>query len=265
MCTGASAQSNEEFSTLIDLHEPALQRAKWLTWSVLLFFLPARAILLVLGQSSFATLYRLKGHPVAWFAAGAWWTVWGTIADLGCLALLAILTRREGIRIRNLVGPINRRAALTGFGYFFIVFPVSVAGTLLSSWAFYRSLQPPMPIEEVVARHLPLWAQLYSIVLFPTIWSPTEELTYNGYLAPRINLISGRRWVTFTLVGFCWAAQHCFLPLVLDWRFVVWRFFAFVPGVLTLMIIYTRAKHLTPVILAHWLMDMIAAITTLSF
>lgn len=122
-----------------------------------------------------------------------------------------------------------------------------------------------MPVGVVVARVLPHWAVFYSLIVWAPLWSATEELTYNGYLAPRIASLSGRPWVSFALVGFWWAAQHCFLPLVLDWRFVLWRFLAFVPGVLALMLLYHYTKRLAPVIVAHWLLDLIAALTTLKF
>jgi hypothetical protein len=45
----------------------------------------------------------------------------------------------------------------------------------------------------------------------------------------------------FLLVGFWWAAQHSFLRLVFDWRFMLWRFLAFLPGVLALMVLYPEA------------------------
>ena len=52
---------------------------------------------------------------------------------------------------------------------------------------------------------------------------------------------------------------------VLDWRFTLWRFLAFVPGVLALLLLYLRTKKLASVMVAHWILDVIAAATTLSF
>jgi uncharacterized protein len=236
-----------------------------LTWVAPLFFLPARSALLIIGQSVFALGYHSLHHVSLWAAAGSWWTVWGTVADLGCIAILCLLARREGLRIRDLAGRRPPRLLLTGLGYFFLVFPFSVLGTLLASWIVYGSWQAPMPAGEVIARHLPLWGILYSLIVWAPIWSAVEELTYNGYLAPRVAFLSGRRWVPLILVGFWWAVQHSFLPLVLDWRFAVWRFLAFVPGVFALIALYFRTQKLQPLIVAHCIMDLIAAATTLAF
>ena len=233
-------------------------------WPALLLFLPARSILLVFGQTLFAVGNRAHLPESRWSAAGAWWTVWGSIADLGCLAILAVMTKREGIHLRDLLGPVPRRFLLKGLGYLFLIAPFSALGTFFAAWIVYGSWQAPMPAGVVIARVLPHWAIFYSLIVWAPMWSATEELTYNGYLAPRIASLSGHRWVPFALVGFWWAAQHSFLPLVLDWRFVLWRFLAFVPGVLSLMVLYLRTQKLAPVIVAHWLLDLIAAATTLS-
>src|ERR1700732_985630 len=52
---------------------------------------------------------RMRGPESPWSAAGAWWTVWCTVADLGCWAILLVLTRREHLRVRDLVGPPSRQ------------------------------------------------------------------------------------------------------------------------------------------------------------
>ncbi len=223
-----------------------------------------RAVAVCCWETLFALWYRSQSYASPWSAAGAWWTVWGSVADFGCLPILFVLTHREGLRIRDLVGTVPRRFLLKGFGYFFLIFPFSVLGTLCGSWIIYGSWQAPMPVGEVIGRHLPLWGRLYSLIVWAPIWSATEELTYNGYLAPRVAALAGRRWAPLALVGFWWALQHIFLPFVLDWQFVLWRFLVFVPGVLGLMLLYQRTRKLAPVIVAHWIMDLIAAATTLS-
>jgi membrane protease YdiL (CAAX protease family) len=112
---------------------------------------------------------------------------------------------------------------------------------------------------------LPLWGVLYSLLIWWPIWSVTEEFTYQGYLASRLAALSRHRWVPYCLVGFWWALQHSFIPFVPDWRLVLYRFFAFVPGVLVFLAIYLRTRRLAPLIVAHWMMDLSAAVMTLSF
>jgi hypothetical protein len=53
-----------------------------------LSFLPARIVFMLLGQAIFAVVFKLQGHASPWRVAGAWWTVWGTLVDVGCLVSL---------------------------------------------------------------------------------------------------------------------------------------------------------------------------------
>jgi membrane protease YdiL (CAAX protease family) len=76
-------------------------------------------------------------------------------------------------------------------------------------------------------------------------------MTYQAYALPRIQALSGHTWVAMAVVGFWWALQHSLLPFLPDWRSVLWRFLAMVPGVMALMLIYLKTRRLPPVIVAH--------------
>src|SRR4030095_11020652 len=56
---------------------------------------------------------------------------------------------------------------------------------------------------------------------------------------------------------------HCALPLVPDWKYLAFRFVAFLPGVTLLTVIYLRIRRLPPMIVARWPMDLGAVIMTL--
>jgi len=97
------------------------------------------------------------------------------------------------------------------------------------------------------------------------IWSATEEMTYQAYALPRLQALTGRSWAGILIVSFWWALQHSFIPLILNWHYVIWRFFAFLPGVMAMTVIYHRTRRLAPLIFAHYLMDISAMLMTLKF
>jgi len=174
-------------------------------WAAPLLFLPARIVFMLLSQALFAAFFRLQGRASPWQAAGAWWTVWGTLVDVGCLTCLFFLTRRENLRIRDLLGPLPRWLVPKGIACFLLIFPFFLLGGPLASWIVYHSWQAPIPTGEIWGRHLPLWGVLYSLLIWWPIWSVTEEFTYQGYLASRFAALSRHRWVPYCLVGFWWA------------------------------------------------------------
>jgi len=248
-------------SSNIDSRAVALDR---ITWTGPLLLATGRSGMILLAQAVAAGVFALRGHPSPWRAAAPWWTVYGTLVDLGCLALMWRFTRAEGISMRDLIGAIKLpRDILTGLSYYCLVLPLFVGGGMLSTKLLYGSLQAGGSSGLFMARTLPLWAVVYSLSAWWMIWSPTEEMTYQAYALPRIQALSGRTWVAMAVVGFWWALQHSLLPFLPDWRSVLWRFLAFVPGVTVFMLIYLKTRRLAPLIVAHWLMDIGAVLMTL--
>jgi len=227
-----------------------------------LLLVAIRSVLLIVAQACVALLLLARHRAAPWRAAADWWTVYGTAADLGCLVLLRYFTRREGIRFRDLFGTVRLRSGRDlwlGLGFFLMVFPVFVASGWLARKWFFAS--PADLNRSLVHLHAaPLWAALYGLLIWWVLWSPTEEATYQGYCLPRFEALTGRTWAGMLIVGFWWAAQHCALPFIPDWRYLAYRFVAFFPGVICLMLLYLRTRRLTPLIIAHWPMDIAAAI-----
>lgn len=238
-----------------------------LSWSGPLIVLPSRIAFMLLAQGVFALVFVLRSVTNPWFAAAPWWTVYGTLIDIGGLALLWHYTRREGIGVRDLVGPIYFRYGrdlFLGVGLFLLIFPFFVAGGAFGCKLIYGAYQSHAFPGILAGRVLPFWAVIYSRFVWWVIWSTTEEMTYAGYLLPRIQALSKRRWIAVALVGFVWAIQHSFIPFLPEWRNFIWRFIAFVPGVVVMSFIYLRIRRLGPLIVAHWMMDIIAMLMTMA-
>ncbi len=233
-----------------------------LSWLGPLLLVTGRTALVILAQGVVAIMFLLRGKPHPWLAAAPWWTVYGTLVDAGCLMLLWRFTRKEGIRLRDLIGPVRLRHGRDFFlaiGILLVMFPLFVAGAAISD----RLIGHYQPFPGILdGRVLPLWATIYSFSVWWMIWSPTEELTYTGYALPRLQALGGT-WMAVVVVGFWWTIQHPFLPFILDWHNFWWRFVAFLPAIVALVLIYLRLRRLAPLILAHWAMDIAAVLMTL--
>jgi len=239
-----------------------------MSWMGLLLVVTGRTVLILLAQGIVAIIFLMRGATTPWMAAAPWWTVYGTLIDLGCLALMWKFTRAEGIRLRDLVGPIRLRYGrdvFLGIGILAVIFPLFVLGGALSARLMYGTFQPNVFPGVLGGRVLPLWATIYSCSVWWMIWSATEEMTYAGFALPRAEALFEGKWLAIVLVGFWWAIQHSFLPFIPEWRNFVWRFLAFIPGVVALLLIYLRVRRLAPLILAHWVMDIVAIVMTMQW
>ena len=242
-------------------------RAGTLRWTGPLVVVVGRSVFIIAAQAVAVAVIGLHSRIWSWNAAAKWWTVYGTIVDVGCLALMAAYTRKEGIRLRDLIGRVRFRWGhdlWLGAGILCLTFPFFIPAARVASRLLYGS-QPPMFDGLLAGRILPLWGVVYTFSVWLLIWSPTEEMTYQGYALPRIEALSHHRWIAVTIVSFWWALQHVFLPFILDWKYVVWRFVAFLPSMIVMTLLYLKVRRLPPFFVAHWAMDIVAIFMTLHF
>jgi hypothetical protein len=212
----------------------------------------ARAALAVGVQAAVAAVFALRGSPTPWHDSEPWLPVYGTLIDAGCLALLWRLTRREGIGLFDLVGFERARLVrdvLLGVALIPVSLVFILAGTYAAGWIVYGSPAPPYFLGD-----LPLPASLYGVLVWPFIWGPTEQMTYNGYLLARLQVLSSTT-VAVAVVAFAWSFQHVVMPLTFDAPFMAFRLLASPLFSVFETVLYLRLRRLIPFAIAHALMD----------
>ena len=224
-----------------------------LTWRGPALMLFARAAFAVAAQAVVAAIFALRSSPTPWRDAEPWLPVYGTLIDAGCLLLLWRLTRREGIRIFDLVGFQRTRLVrdvLLGVALIPACLAFILGGVYAAGWLLYGRLTPPY-----FTGHLPLQAALYGLLVWPFIWGLTEQMTYNGYLLPRFQVVCRRTGLAVAIVAFAWSLQHSFMPLTFDPRFMAFRLLSPVPESIFLTLLYLRLRRVLPLAISHALMD----------
>ena len=232
----------------------AAQRgATAMTWHGPALMLFARAFFAVVAQALVAAVFALRSSPTPWRDAAPWLPVYGTLIDAGCLALLWRLTRREGIGLFDLVG-FERSRIVRDVLLGLVLVPVSLvfifAGVYSAGWLVYGTLTPPYLYAA-----LPLPAALYGVLVWPFIWGLTEQMTYNGYLAPRFQVLCRSTTLAVAIVAFAWSFQHVVMPLLFDAKFMAFRLLSAVPNTVFQILLYLRLRRLIPFAIAHALMD----------
>ncbi|HEX5409867.1 MAG TPA: CPBP family glutamic-type intramembrane protease [Gemmatimonadaceae bacterium] len=236
-------------------HEALLERrqAGTLTWRGPALMLLARAAIAVAAQAVVAAVFLLLAARTPWHDAEPWLPVYGTSIDAGCLLLLWRLTRREGIGLFDLVGFTRScvgRDVLLGLALIPVSLVFIFAGTYAAGFTVYGKAAPPYFLGG-----LPLWAALYGVLVWPFIWGLTEQMTYNGYLLPRCQVLFRSTSAAVAVVSLVWSLQHAFMPLTFDAKFMEFRLLASVPFSVFETLLYLRLRRLIPFALAHALMD----------
>lgn len=224
-----------------------------LIWSGPALMLLARPVFAMIAQTLVAALFWVRGSPVLWRGAEPWLPVYGTLIDAGCLCGLWWLARREGIRLPDLIGFGRRRLGrdlLLGLALIPPSLLIILGGNLGSSLLVYGNLSAPDVFVP-----LPLWAALYGVLVFPLIWGIVEQTTYNGYVLPRLQVLSGNTGFAVAAVALAWSFQHALMPLTFDPDFMLYRALAPIPFSTFQALLYLRMRRIVPLATAHWLMD----------
>lgn len=218
------------------------------------------------GQCVFALAYVLGGARDPWRAAGDWWLVSFGLAEFFNVWLLARLAKSEGLRLRDLYS-FGSRSTLKGDLLWLIpafVGTAVVAGapnTMLAT-ALWGS---PAASAAILFRPIAVWAAWPTVFVFPFIHAVTELPTYFGYVMPRLSKLTGKPWLAVLLCGMALSTQHIFLPLLFDWRYLVWRGLMFIPFALWMAFVLYKRRTLMPYLVAvHVLIDLILPIMVLT-
>ena len=104
---------------------------------------------------------------------------------------------------------------LLGFALIPVCLVFILGGVYATGWLVYGTLTPPYLFGP-----LPLPAALYGVLVLPFIWGLTEQMTYNGYLVPRFQVLCRSTSLAVAIVAFVWSLQHAFMPLTFDAKFM---------------------------------------------
>ena len=182
------------------------------------------------------------------------------LANFASVYLLVRVFKTEGKRYWEAIR-FSRATVKTDLIWFFasslIGMPIAAAPmNILGAWIF----GDPMTPTYMLFRPLPMWAFALSF-LFPLTIAFAELPTYFGYVMPRLAIQLKNGWLTWLIASLALAAQHIFLPLILDGGFILWRLLMYLPFALFAgLMIKLRPTLLPYYMIVHALIDISAVL-----
>jgi len=225
-------------------------RATSYPWLMLI----SRSVLFILFQALIALTLFATGTSSAWDESARYWAFMATLANVISLYLLIRLFSAEGKRFWDILhfSCATWKTDLLWF-IIFSVIAMPIVGATREPLA-KAIFGDAMVATNMLFRPLPTWAFVLSF-LFPfTIWF-SELPTYFGYCMPRLSKqING--WLAWLIASFFLAAQHIFLPTIIDGGYFLWRFGMFLPFALfTGLVLKLRPTLLPYFVIVHALLD----------
>lgn len=217
--------------------------------------LVARTALFALFQLLFVIIFS-----ASWVESIVWWPFFAILTNITCFFILRLLARREGKTYLDIIHFDKRKLKqdLKAVWWVFIVGGV-VGGIGLNGVAFlmYGSFAAP----DNMIQPLPLWAAFVGLILFPITNALVEVPVYMGYCFPRLEARFRSKGIALALAAFFLAFQHFTLPITVnDFSFMVWHFVSMIPLALAVGLIYMKIRRLLPVMIVHYVMDVMTII-----
>lgn len=222
------------------------------------FMLLSRSVLFLLAQALFGLIYILIGNSATWYEAARWWPFFAILANIVSIYLLVMLYRAEGLRFLDILR-FSRKTVKTDLLWLIgtSVIGLPVAALPMNTLAAALFSDPMEPIY-MMFRPLPAWAFTLSF-LFPLTIVFSELPTYFGYVMPRLAVQLKNGWLAWLVAAFFLGAQHMFLPLILDPRFMLWRLGMYMPFALFAGLLLKLRPQLMPYFaVIHGLIDISA-------
>ena len=231
------------------------------------FMLISRSVLFLVIQVLIALIVALtrKGSlSESWNESARWWTFMAFLANFASIYILVRLFKAEGNRYMDMIR-FSRETWKTDLFWFFvssfITLPIAALPMNILGSAIFGD---PMTPTLLMFRPLPGWAFALSF-LFPLTIGFAELPTYFAYCMPRLEAQLKNGWVAWLLASCFLAAQHIFLPLILDGGFILWRLLMYLPFALFVgLLIKLRPTLLPYAMIVHALADLSAVLVYLT-
>ena len=217
--------------------------------------LVSRSALFLFFQVLIALVLAVAGTEAAWVESARWWTFIAFFANFVSIYLLVRVFNTEGKRYSESIG-FSRATLRTDLLWFFlsglIGLPIAAAPMNILGAAIFGD---PMIPTHMMFRPLPAWAFALSFI-FPLTIAFAELPTYFGYVMPRLASTLKNGWLAWLIASLALAAQHMFLPLLLDGGFILWRLGMYLPFALFAgFMIKLRPTLLPYYLIVHALID----------
>ncbi len=129
-----------------------------------------------------------------------------------------------------------------------VIVSVGMTGMFLAGYICYGIIPYAAPM---LIAPIPLWLAIMNIILLPISTAFAEEGLYLGCGVNRIK----NKYMAIIIPALFFALQHSFIPTLLDFQYVTYRFLSFLPLTIILCWHYHKKRNPLPIMVGHTIID----------
>lgn len=192
----------------------------------------------------------------SWHTSEQYWLLTATLTNLVSILLLFQLFKREGRNYFNLF-KINRsdfkKDIIIFLGITIITIPIVFAPGYFLSLLLWNDINVP---TKMMFGAIENWLVYVLLIAFPLTITFAELATYFAYIMPKLKEHLKAKWLAVLLPIIFLSIQHCTLPFIPDFKFIVYRALVFLPFAILIGIsIYKRPSLFIYFAILHGIMD----------
>lgn len=212
-----------------------------------IFLLPIRIVLFILIFFITSIITKKNVEEIS-----KYWTIIVVICNFITIAILLGVCKKEKINYLQLIG-YKKSKIKTIIMIGVIIALIDVLSSTLFEMVFNNTATHS---TEVMMQSLPIWMVILDFLLLPITSTIAEEGLYLGVGINKANN------VYFAIIFY--ALQHCFFPMILDFRYILYRFIVFMPSIIFMCIYYKKRKDILPIMFEHFVVNLITIIQILT-
>ena len=180
-----------------------------------------------------------------------YWTLIVIICNLCTLMVIMAICKKNHMDYLSLIDfkKLKLKTVIMGC---LLVTVIGIIGTYLAGFLFYHVI-PYTP--DVMMQSLPLGIILFDLLLFPITSTLAEEGLYLG--------IGLNKAHSLKCAIFFYLIQHCFFPMMIDFKYMMYRIVSLIPFVCFICFYYKNKKEILPIMLGHFTINFLATMQIL--
>ena len=214
--------------------------------------LPVRSIMFILIFTAGAAITKSSVSDIS-----NWWSIVATAANLITIAILILMARANNMTFAELINykkgktKIRQIVIMTvvilslGMGFMY------VAGFICYGVFPYMAPMMCEPVNKYLA--------FINLILLPVTTAFAEDGLYLGAGVGQIR----NKYLAVIVPAVFFALQHCFIPVLWDAKYMLYRFLSFLPLTLILCAYYHRKRNPLPVMVGHAFIDLATGVLIL--
>ena len=216
------------------------------------YLLPIRLIMFIMifVIGSFITNKELS-------SLSNWWSIVATIVNIITIIILVLVSKKMKISYSKLINYEKGKTKIKEIVIMSLVVLVFTSiGMNLSGLICYGVIPYLAPM---MASPIPVVLAIINFILLPL----TVPFAEDGlYLGCGVNSFKNK-YLAVLIPAFFYALQHSFIPVLIDFKFIIYRFLCFLPLTIIFCIYYYKKKNPVPMMVGHVIVEMASVIMIL--